>query len=139
MRLLLLVLAPLLWSITGPRNEAPGLYARALRSHVATAKMDTLRVWCREEVALPARIGSHPVVQETLPERFLRGRSSTRAIRLLPLELQQGDVVVTLVDYVVSRQGQEVHLEFEANTSFRYRYHPSSKTYQLMSRKHAAL
>lgn len=121
------------------KDDAPGLYARSLRLHMTSLSVDTIRVLRAGDIALPARIGQRPVLQQALPLALLGGKPSTRVVKVLPLQVRNGELVVVLVDYAASRVGEDVRLEWEGSETFRYRYNPAKKSYQLAGRQHGTL
>ena len=80
-------------------NDNKLLYKQALTSHISNLKADTVFVLKCFDIELPKHIGSCIVIDITEnANSFLSNSPSLYAIKLMPIEINKGNVEITLID-----------------------------------------
>ncbi len=113
-------------------DELTTLYTRALQQHLVGIQTASIWLIGCEDMELPRKIDSHRLTPLEEVSREQRKAGGALVVKLLPLKLAQGDLIVTLADYEYRAVN---NLVFTGTEEFYYRYDSKGKQYHLVRRK----
>ncbi len=116
-------------------NDSKLLYHQALLTHVSNLKTDTIYVLKCFDIELPSKIGKHIIVDLSENINFFMGNStSLYAIKLMPIELNKGNVEITLIDYILKSNNDEIAMNNTGNVIYSYKYETQTGKYKLLKK-----
>ena len=116
-------------------NDSKLLYHQALLTHVSNLKTDTIYVLKCFDIELPSKIGKHIIVDISENINFFMGNStSLYAIKLMPIELNKGNVEITLIDYILKSNNDEIAMNNTGNVIYSYKYENETGKYKLLKK-----
>ena len=116
-------------------NDNKLLYKQALTSHISNLKADTVFVLKCFDIELPKHIGSCIVIDITEnANSFLSNSPSLYAIKLMPIEINKGNVEITLIDYILRKNNAEIEMSNTGGIIYRYKYEIQTKKYKLLKK-----
>lgn len=116
-------------------NDAALLYKQSLEYHLVDIRADTVRVLTCSNIELPRTVGKHEIIQNEEAANLFGNRKSIRAVKLMPIEVDKGNLVIVLVDYAMNKTSNGVRLHNEGSELFKYSYDARSKKYKLLVRR----
>ena len=110
------------------------IYKQSVAFHFSNTNNDTIRILRCSDIEIPDKIGKHVVVQSSTPAGLLRGKKSVRCAKLLPLQIQKGEVIAEIIDFSLSESAGETNMANEGGEIFRFKYSEKTKGYILIKR-----
>lgn len=116
-------------------NDNTLLYEQSLLSHLSNVKTDTVYILKCFDIELPSKIGKYTIVDiSDNTSAFIDGKSSLYAIKLMPVEMNNGTVEIILIDYVLKSDAGKVTMSNAGSVVFSYKYESKSKKYKLLQK-----
>lgn len=116
-------------------NDSKLLYRQALLTHISNLKTDTIYVLKCFDIELPSKIDKHIIVDISENINFFLGNSSSLyVIKLMPIELNKGNVEITLIDYILKSNNGEIAMNNTGNVIYSYKYENETGKYKLLKK-----
>jgi hypothetical protein len=117
-------------------DETSTLYQQSLCDHLSTLNVDTVFILKCFDIKLPSRVKNYYIVDiSESPETFLKNKSDLYAIKILPIEINKGNIKIGLIDYILREEKEEVIMSYTSSENFIYKYDNRIKRYKLIERK----
>lgn len=118
-----------------PQNDSTLLYQQSLQNHLANVKIDTVYILKCFDIELPSQVGVYTIVDiSENTTSFLLNRTSLYAIKIMPLEIHNGSIEITLIDYVLKIDKGEIVMSNTGSIVFSYKYDSQTKKYKLLKK-----
>lgn len=118
-------------------TETSKLYQQALCAHLSTGdKIDTVYIMKSFDIKLPSKIKNYHIIDVTDSlDFFLKNKKSLYVIKLLPIEINQGNIEIGIIDYGITKEKGEVMMIWSGSEIFIYKYSTKVKQYKLINIK----
>lgn len=132
--LLIISFIPIFMSFTSD-EENMNLYKQSLQFHYSDVDTDTAYIIKCFDIELPQRIGKIVIVYiDNNAINILKDHNSLYVVKVMPLQVNKGDIEVVLVDFVLEETNGEVFMSNTGSEVFTYRYSKKEKKYKLINR-----
>ena len=85
-----------------PTNETSTLYQQSLKYHLCDMDIDTVFVLKCFDIEMPLNIENYYIIDITdNPQAFLKSKGELYAIKILPIEINEGNIKIGLIDYIL--------------------------------------
>lgn len=109
------------------------LYKQALLDHIINLNSDTIYIIKCFDIEFPSVIGKYKIVDiSDNPNSHIDSKYSLYAIKIMPIEIQDGIIEISLVDYILKRKDNEVFMSNAGGVAYCYKY--ERKSYKLISK-----
>lgn len=116
-------------------DDSKLLYQKALLTHVSNLKTDTIYVLKCFDIELPSKIGKHTIIDiSENVNSFLENSSSLYVIKVMPIELNKGNVEITLIDYILKNNAGEIAMSNTGSVIYSYKYENQTRKYKLLKK-----
>jgi hypothetical protein len=117
-------------------DETSTLYQQSLYAHLSTLDIDTVFILKCFDIKLPSRVKHYHIIDiSENPKIFLKTKSDLYAIKILPIEIDKGNIKIGLIDYILREDEGEIMMGYASSESFIYKYNSKSKQYKLIKRE----
>lgn len=116
-------------------SESSQLYKQSLLLHFEKLKPDTIFLLKCFDIEIPSRINGIEIVDISKSTReFLKGKDDLYAVKLMPIELNKGNIQISIIDYIIREKDGELTFSNAGGKIFTYKYEPNSKLYKLIKK-----
>ena len=114
-------------------NDSYLLCQQALLNHLSNLNTDTVYVLKCFDIELPSKIGKYTVIDiSENTSSFLKEKSSLCAIKLLPIEINKGNIEITLIDYVLECNDGKILMSNAGSVIYCYKFESQTRKYKLL-------
>lgn len=108
------------------------LYKKSIILHLS--QTDTIFILRSQDIEIPAKIGnSEIIIVDDNAKSLLQNRESIYAIKLMPIEINKGNIEIIIVDFLIKQEKGSIALNNVGNEIFVYKY--LKNKYKLIKRK----
>jgi hypothetical protein len=135
-------------SFKGVNDDTSKLYIMALKEHILRTEKNISQSEKREfavkpiflinecGIALPKELGSHKLQElGDSASVFIGDNGGLHAIKLNPVGVDQGDIIVNLSDYIVTKGNKEAKFSYGGGREYVFSYDSKSKHYKIVRTK----
>jgi len=112
------------------------IYENAIHEHCSSSSSATIYVLKCPDIELPTKIGNQNIVNIENLTKFMKGRKSTNVLKVMPLRVDEANIIVGMIDYlVVKKANGEIFMNNSGGEEIFYKYDEKCHCYKLISRK----
>lgn len=127
-------------------DDASALYIMALKQHLSKIEKEVTSQSERRELAnktiflinecgieLPKEIGSHKLQElGDSASVFISNDMGLHAIKLNPVEVNKGNIIIILSDYIVTKSNREVKFAYGGGIKYMFNYNYKRQNYTIV-------
>lgn len=116
------------------------LYQKALLNHFSKTNTDTIYILKGFDIEIPSKVGKYTIIDiSDNTKSFIVNKPSLYAVKLMPIEMNNGIIEITLIDYVIKIDGSEVLLYNNGSAVYSYKYEIRKKKYMFLRKESHAI
>jgi len=119
------------------QDDTHKLIEMALKAHVSKfAPNEPIYLMSDNVGVLPPKVGSHTVqLLGDSASKYLGGESSIHGIKINPLKIDKGKIIITLTDYIIRKGDDGAYFSFGGGKEYVFSYIDSARNYKLVATK----
>ena len=111
------------------------LYKQALLDHMINSNSDTTYILKCFDIEIPSVIEKYRIVDiSDNPNSFIDNKNSLYVVKIMPIEIKDGVLEITLIDYILESRDYEVIMNNAGSVVYCYKYERKFKKYKLISK-----
>jgi|GEM_PF-3413616 hypothetical protein len=118
-------------------TETLKLYQQALCDHLETVNdIDTVYIMKSFDLEFPVKVRKYHIIDATdTLDMLLQKKTSLYVIKILPIEVNEGNIEIGFIDYGVTKEKGEIIMAWSGSKIFTYKYIAKTKHYKLINTK----